>query len=46
MPWTEITRPHYVRQGLGYASDTTDCEWALIAPWMPARKRSVLAALC
>jgi hypothetical protein len=39
MPWTEITRPHYVRQGLRYASDTTDGEWALIAPWMPPPKR-------
>ena len=39
MPWTEITRPHYVREGLRYASDTTDGEWALIAPWMPQPKR-------
>jgi transposase len=39
MPWTEITRSHYVRQGLRYASDTTDAEWALIEPWMPRPKR-------
>ena len=36
MPWTEITRPKYRREGLKYASDTTDEEWALIAPFMPA----------
>ncbi len=36
MAWTEITRPQYRRDGLRYASDTTDAEWALIAPHMPA----------
>jgi transposase len=36
MPWTEITRPKYRRDGLRYASDTTDEEWAVIAPFMPA----------
>jgi transposase len=35
MAWTEITRPHYVREGLRYASDLTDAEWLLIAPLMP-----------
>ena len=35
MPWTEITRPHYVREGLRYASDLTEAEWKLIAPFMP-----------
>jgi transposase len=35
MPWTEITRPHYVREGLCYASDQTDSEWKLIEPLMP-----------
>jgi transposase len=35
MPWTEITRPQYRRAGLRYASDVTDAEWALIAPFMP-----------
>lgn len=39
MPWTEITRPHYVRDGLRYASDATDAEWALIEAWMPPPKR-------
>jgi transposase len=33
--WTEITRPKYGREGLRYASDTTDEEWALIAPLLP-----------
>jgi transposase len=35
MAWTEITRPKYERTGLRYASDTTDPEWAVIAPFMP-----------
>lgn len=35
MPWTEITRPNYDRRGQRYASDTTDDEWALVAPFMP-----------
>ena len=30
--WYEITRPQYWRDGLRYASDTTDEEWAIIAP--------------
>ena len=38
MPWTEITRPKYRRDGLRYASDTTDEEWASIAPFMPAAR--------
>ena len=38
MPWTEITRAEYQRNGLRYASDMTDAEWALIARWMPARR--------
>lgn len=37
MPWTEITRPDYDRRGQRYASDTTDEEWALVAPFMPPR---------
>ena len=36
MPRTEITRPKDRRPGLKYASATTDEEWALIAPFMPA----------
>ncbi|MFQ5624819.1 MAG: IS5 family transposase [Paracoccaceae bacterium] len=39
MPWTEITRPHYDRRGQRYASDCTDDEWALIAPFMPPRSK-------
>ncbi len=35
MPWTEITRLDYDRRGQRYASDTTDEEWALVAPFMP-----------
>lgn len=35
MAWTEITRPKYRRDGLRYASDATDQEWALIAPHLP-----------
>jgi len=39
MSWTEITRPDYDRRSLRYASDSTDAEWALIAPFMPPRAR-------
>jgi transposase len=35
MAWTEITRPKYQRDGLRYASDTTDAEWALIEAQLP-----------
>jgi len=35
MAWTEITRLKYQRDGLRYASDTTDEEWALIEPHLP-----------
>ena len=35
MAWTDITRPKYQRDGLRYASDTTEAEWAVIAPQMP-----------
>lgn len=46
MAWTEITRPKYQRQGLRYASDTTDEEWGIIEPHLPrpasgGRKRKV-----
>ena len=37
MTWTEITRPKYRRDGLRYASDTTDEEWAIIASFLPAK---------
>ncbi len=33
--WTEITRKKYGREGLRYASDTTDEEWAVIEPLLP-----------
>ena len=39
MVWTEITRAKYCREGLRYASDTTDEEWAMIAPYMPCKNR-------
>ncbi len=37
--WTEITREQYRREGLRYASDMTDAEWAMVEPFMPAVKR-------
>jgi transposase len=39
MPWTEATRRQYRRDGLRYASNLTDAEWALIQPFMPAARR-------
>lgn len=39
MAWTEITREQYRRDGLRYASDTTDAEWAVIDAVMPAPRR-------
>jgi len=38
MPWTEITRADYRREGGRYASDLTDREWALLAGHMPAAR--------
>lgn len=35
MPWTETTRRQYRRDGLRFASDMTDAEWALLEPLMP-----------
>jgi len=35
MAWTEITRAKYRREGLRYASDTTDDEWSVIEPHLP-----------
>jgi len=35
MPWTEITRRHYRRDGLRFASDLSDAEWAVLEPLMP-----------
>ena len=39
MVWTEATRQQYRRDGLRYASNLTDAEWALIEPFMPAARR-------
>ena len=39
MPWTKITRPNYVREGLRYTIDQTDAEWKLIKPLLPAPSR-------
>jgi transposase len=39
MVWTEATRQQYRRDGLRYASNLTDAEWALIKPFMPAARR-------
>ena len=39
MVWTEITRRKYRRDGLRYASDTTEEEWAVISPFMPSESR-------
>jgi transposase len=39
MAWTETTRAKYRRDGLRYASDTTDAEWAVIAPHLPPPAR-------
>ena len=36
MPWNGITRPQYRRERLRYASDTTDKEWKVLEPFMPA----------
>jgi transposase len=35
MVWTEVTRPQYQRDGQRYASDLTDEEWAVVAPFLP-----------
>lgn len=35
MPWTKAARREYARRCQRYASDTTDDEWAWIAPYMP-----------
>ena len=39
MAWTEITREKYQRDGMRYASDVTDEEWAVIGPRLPAPSR-------
>jgi len=37
--WTETTQPQYRRDGLRYASDVTDTEWALIESFVRAAKK-------
>ncbi len=39
MAWTETTRRKYRRDGLRYASATTDEEWAELEPWLPPARR-------
>jgi transposase len=39
MAWTKTTRGDYERRGGRYASDATDREWALVAPFLPGPKR-------
>jgi len=39
MPWTETARREYDRRAPRYASDLTDREWALIAPFIPPPRR-------
>ena len=36
MPWDDIARRDYARRAPRYASDLTDRDWALIAPFLPA----------
>ena len=36
MPWDDIARRDYARRSPRYASDLTDREWALIAPFLPS----------
>jgi len=38
--WTESTRRKYDRTHLRYASDTTDVEWEVIRPRLPADRRT------
>lgn len=39
MGWTDFTRGQYGRRTERYASDLTDREWSLIAPFMPMPRR-------
>ena len=39
MPWTDITRANYDRRALRYASDCTDDEWELVAPFVVLRSK-------
>jgi len=39
MPWTDAARRDHARRTPRYASDLKDEEWALVAPFMPPRRR-------
>jgi transposase len=39
MPWTDTARRDHARRGLRYASDLTEREWAVIAPFLPPPRR-------
>jgi transposase len=39
MPWTETTRRHHDRRGLRYASDCTDGEWEIVAPFLERSRK-------
>jgi putative transposase len=39
MPWTKTTRAYYRREGLRYASNMTDAEWALLERLLPRSSR-------
>jgi len=39
MPWDDTARHEYRRKTGRYASDLTDREWELVAPFMPPPKR-------
>ena len=45
MVLSEATRRQSRRDGLRYASNLTDAEWALIEPFMPAARRAVVEAI-
>ncbi len=38
MPWNDTAREQHSRDHLRYPSDLTDCEWALVAPMLPAAR--------
>jgi len=39
MAWTDTARREHARPGKRYASDTTEREWALFAPFLPPPRR-------
>jgi transposase len=39
MPWTDAARRDHARRTPRYATDLKDGEWALVAPFMPPRRR-------